>query len=150
PLTRLESGRGLSGALPAEALLQLLDPGLQAGYAVLQLFDAPLQDLASPGLVAQQAFDTAQGLRNGNVLLVEAFQPTVDLVEMPENVAEARVDLHAPGVEAPFEPVEASVDQGEAVVDAVETTVDRIEALINRVEALIDRVEATVDRLETL
>ena len=75
---------------------------------MLQLVHPSFQELALHLLVDEQALDTSQGLGDGLVLLLEAFESPVDLVEVPEDfplqLREPLVDVVEPLVH-PEEPL---------------------------------------------
>src|SRR5437667_9377099 len=70
----------------SEALLDLLDPGLERSHVLLQLCEVALEDLASAALSGKSGLDPAKGLRDCVELLPESLQSAVDLIEVPEHV----------------------------------------------------------------
>jgi hypothetical protein len=104
------------GALASEALLDLLDPGLERSHVLLQLCEGALEDLAPAALVGKARLDPAQGLRDCVVLLLESLESAVDLIEVPEyllsQLGEAEVYL-----------IEPAVDFAEPLVDLAEPLV---------------------------
>jgi hypothetical protein len=101
------------GTLASEALLDLLDPGLERSHVLLQLCEVALEDLAPAALVGKSHLDPAQGLCDCLVLLLESLESAVDLIEVPEHLlsqlGEAEVYLVEPAVHV----AEPAVDPGE-------------------------------------
>ena len=87
----------------SEALLDLLDPGLERRSVLLQLCEGALEDLTSPALVGEPRLDPAQGLGARVVLLLESLEAVIDRIEVPEHLltqlGEAEVRLVEPAVD---------------------------------------------------
>jgi hypothetical protein len=101
------------GVLTSEALLDLLDPGLERSYMLLQLCEGAIEDLAPAALVGEPRLDPAQGLCDRLVLLLESLESVIDRIEVPEHLlsqlGEAEVYLVEPAVHL----AEPAVDFGE-------------------------------------
>ncbi len=97
-------------ALTPEALLDLVDPGLQRRHVLFQLCEGALEDLAPAALVSKPRLDSAQGLRDRVVLLLESLEAVVDRIEVPEQFLSQLGD-------AEVYPVESAVHLGEPVAD---------------------------------
>jgi hypothetical protein len=83
---------------------------LERGNPLLQLAKVALENLAPPTLVGEASLDPAQRLRDRLVLLLEALESPVDLIEVPEHVAAQLGELTA--------------DVGKLTVDLGKPTVD--------------------------
>lgn len=92
---RLHGGRRGCPSLGSEALLDVLDAGLERGNPLLQFAKVALEDLAPPPLVSEASLDPAQSVRDRLVLLLEALESPVDLIEVPEHVASQLGELAA-------------------------------------------------------
>jgi len=79
----------------SEALLDVLDAGLERGNPLLQLDEVALEDLAPPTLVDEASLDPAQSVSDRLVFVLEALESPVDLVEVPEHVASQLGELAA-------------------------------------------------------
>jgi Type II CAAX prenyl endopeptidase Rce1-like len=121
---------GAAGPLASEALLDLLDPGLERSHMLLQLCEVALEDLAPAALVGKSRLDPAQGLRARVVLLLESLESAVDLIEVPEyllsQLGEAEVYLVEPAVDF----AEPLVDLAELAVDLGELTAQEFDELL--------------------
>jgi hypothetical protein len=113
-------------ALPSDALLQLLDPGLERRHVVLQFLQAPLQDLALHPLISQHILNTVQRLEDRLILLFEALQSPVKMIEVREDFPEPLIVLGQLGVNT----IEAMVDGFEAAADLLELSVQEIDELL--------------------
>jgi hypothetical protein len=100
-----------------EALLDVLDAGLEGGDLLLELGKVAGQDLAPAALVGKLGFDPAQRLNDRLVFLLESFQPTIDLVEVAEHISPQIVETSVDRVESVVDVVESAVDLGEPAVD---------------------------------
>jgi hypothetical protein len=114
----------------AEAVLDLLDPGLQHRHVPLQLREVTLEALASPPVVGQSRLDPPERLRDRRVFLLEPFESAVDHVEVAE-------DLVANLGETCVQPGEPVVDLTEALVDLGEAPVDLGELLAEELDELL-------------
>ncbi len=63
----------------SEALLDLLDPGLERRSVPLQLCEGALEDLTSTALVDEPRFDPEQGLGARVVLLLELLEAVIEV-----------------------------------------------------------------------
>ena len=134
--------------LLAEAGLELGDPRLDRGDLTLELGDTVFDDLTAALLVGLQALDPAQRLGDRVVFLLEAVEPAVNLVEVPEHFAEALVDVRLEGVEALLERVEATADQRELAIDPGELTIDPRELTVDLSELASDLGKLVVNSRE--
>jgi ABC-type Fe3+/spermidine/putrescine transport system ATPase subunit len=126
-VARTRNGHDLLGArrplarspscLAAEALLDLFDAGLERGDVALQLDEIALQDLAPPALVGKGGFYPAQGLRDRLILLLQALESAVDLVEVAEHLLPKLGDLSG---ELSVQCLEPAVDLGEPASQEVD------------------------------
>src|SRR5712692_5726800 len=133
-----------------EASLDVFDPGVEHGNVLSERGEVALENIAPNPLVDQHGLDTPKRLGDGVVLLLEAFQAPIDLVEVTEELCAKFVESAVDGVEVPIHGLEALTDDLEALIDGVEAPIDGVEALIDGVEALIDGVEALIDGVEAL
>ncbi len=79
----------------SEALLDVLDAGLERGNPLLQLAKVALENLAPHTLVGEANLDPAQSVRDRLVLLLEALESPVDVVEVPQHLPPKLGDLVA-------------------------------------------------------
>jgi len=70
----------------SEALLDLLDRGLERSHVLLQLCEGTLEDLAPAALIGEPRLDPARGLRDRVVLLLESLESVIDRIEVPEHL----------------------------------------------------------------
>src|SRR2546427_9430014 len=126
-----------------EASLDVFDPGVELGDVLSERREVALENIAPNPLVSEQGLDAPKRLGDRVVLLLEAFEAPIDLVEVAEELCAKFVESAVDGVEAPIHGLEALTDDLEALVDGVE-------ALVDGVEAPVDGLEAPVDGLETL
>lgn len=110
------------GLMP-DPLFELVDAGLESGNLVLQLLEAALQNLSPANVVGQQTLDPPKSLNDGIVLLLQPVEPSVDFVEMTE-------------------------DLPEPLVDSVESLVDRVKAPVDGEEPLINDGELAPEKLD--
>ena len=89
--------------LAGEPRFKIFDAGLERRHVLLQVGQVARKDLAATAFVSQTRFYPTQPLRDRVVLLLKAFEPTVDLVEVAEHFAPQLGDL-------PVDLVEAAVD----------------------------------------
>ena len=75
----------------AKALLHRFDATLKGDNMPLQLLEVPLQDLPLPLLVREQRLHPTEALDDGVVLVLQALQAPVELVEVAEDLAKAFV-----------------------------------------------------------
>ena len=120
-----------------EAVLDVFDARLQRGHLPLQLSQIALQDLAPTALVGQPRLDSAQGLGDGLLFLLQPLESSIDLVEVPEDIlaqlGKNAVDLGEPAVHL-REPVahlgEPAVHLGEPAVHLRELTAQELDELL--------------------
>jgi len=118
------------GALASEALLDLLDPGLERSHVLLQLREGTLEDLAPATLVGEPRLDPAQGLRDRVVLLLESLEAEVDRIEVPEQVLSQLGELEVYLVEPAVDLVEPVVHLAEPAVDLGELASQEFDELL--------------------
>src|SRR5262249_49880459 len=94
-------------------------------------FECALEELSATRLVGQRRFDPPERLGDRVVLLVEALQAPIDLVEVAEDFLEARFHPLLERVEALLERVEPATEDGEPAVHPIEAPIDTIEALVD-------------------
>jgi hypothetical protein len=104
-----------------EALLEVVDAGLELGDAVLQLVEVALENLAAARLVGEPRLDPPKRLEDRLVFLLEPLEPTVDLVEAPEHLLSQLGDHLG---EPELHRVEPAVDLGELTPDRGELPPD--------------------------
>ena len=151
PNSDIESPRrcGRIGFLLAgEPRFNILDAGLERGHLLLQLGQVARENLAPPALVAKARLDPAQPLGDRLILLLEALEPAVDLVEVAEHLAPQFGNLPVDLVESPVDLVETAGNVIELAVDLLEALVELLEALVDLLKALVDFIEAAVDLSE--
>ena len=90
-----------------EALLEVVDAGLESGDAVLQLGEIALEHLAPARLIGEAGFNSAQRLKDRLVLLLEPLEAPVDFIEMLEHLL-TKVGEHL--CETSIHRVESAVD----------------------------------------
>lgn len=105
--------RGASLRLAPEALLDVVDAGLERGDAVPQLGEVALENLAPARLVDESCLDPPQGLDDSLVLLLEPLEPLVVLVEVPEHLVSELGEPAVDFLESAIDHVEPTVDLGE-------------------------------------
>ena len=133
----LLSGRNTRAAaetLAAEALLDLLDPGLEDCHVSLQLGEVTLEDLTPAALIREPGLDSPQGLRDRLILLLEPLESPIDLVEVTEDLsaelAEQSREVTVHSGEATVHLEEVTVDLGEATVDLGEPLAEELDELL--------------------
>ncbi len=143
--------------LAGEPRFNILDAELERRHLLLQLGQIAREDLAPTALAGEAGLDPAQPLSDRMVLLLEAFEPAVDFIEVAEHLApqlgDLPVDLVEPEVdlvESAGNEVEAAVDLLEAVVDLLEAVVDLLEAVVDLLDAVVDLLDAVIDLLEAV
>ena len=100
-------------ALASEALLDLLDTGLEHRHVLLQLCEGALEDLTPAALVGESRLDPAQGLRDRVVLLLESLESVIDRIEVPEHVLSQLGDAEVYLVEPVVHLGEPAADRAE-------------------------------------
>jgi hypothetical protein len=107
----------VSVRLLLQALLQIRDPGLECHHAVLQVADVTLDSLPPTALVGERAFDAPKRVRDDQVLLVDAFEAAIDLVEMTQHLSPEIVDLALKRLESAIDGGEMPRDHRELLGD---------------------------------
>src|SRR3989441_648281 len=133
-----------------EASLDVFDPGVEHGNVLSERGEVALENIAPNPLVGQHGLDTPKRLGDGVVLLLEAFQAPIDLVEVTEELCAKFIESAVDGVEVPIHGLEALTDDLEALIDGVEAPIDGVEALIDGVEAPIDGLETLAEEQDKL
>ena len=133
----------IESRLAGEPCFNILDAGLERGHLLLQIGEVAREDLALPAIVGKACLDPAQPLDDRLILLLEAFEPAVDLVEVAEHLASQFGDL-------PVDLVESAVDLVEAAGNVIELAVDLLEAAVDLVEAAVDLGELPPEELDQL
>jgi len=77
----------------AEAALDLVDAGPEDGKVLLERRQITLEDLAASALVHEQRLDPTEGVGDRLILLLEALDPPVELVEVAEDLRAQLLDL---------------------------------------------------------
>src|SRR3989441_4052871 len=121
-----------------EASLDVFDPGVELGNVLSERREVALENIAPNPLVGEQGLDAPKRLGDRVVLLLEAFEAPIDLVEVAEELCAKFVESAVDGVEAPIHGLEALTDDLEALVDGVEAPVDGLEAPIDGLETLAE------------
>ena len=91
------SGAAPSGdRLPFETLLELLYPRLKDSDVALEFLESMPQELALAAFIEKGHCDPPQPFDDHEVLLFEALEPAVDLVEMAEAAkrVNASISIH--------------------------------------------------------
>jgi len=141
--------------------LDLRNPRLEQADMLLERRKVSLEDLATPALVRQGRLNPSELLRDGVVLLLQALQPAVDLIEVAENLPEALVHLSLESIEPPIQEgeapvhlqrqvIEAPVDPGELALDLSERAVDLTEPAVDLAEPALDLAELPSQELDQL
>ena len=81
---------------------------------MLELLHAPLQSFPSAPLISQRRFDPAECLENGVIFVLEKLQTPIQLIKMPQDVAEPLIVLGErglDGVEAPVDLIELAAQK---------------------------------------
>lgn len=81
------------GASCPKPLFQLLYPSLERRHVVLQLLQAPLQYFALHLLISQHILNPPESLEDRMILVLYPLQPTVEVIEMPEDFPEPLIML---------------------------------------------------------
>jgi len=97
-------------------LLQRLDPPLQGGHLPLEKFETPLHLFPLHPFVSDKPLDAPNALQNCLVFLLQSFQASVDVLQVPKDLAESLVH----GVEALVDGRKPLVHGGKAFVYRVE------------------------------
>src|SRR5713101_3892452 len=121
-----------------EASLDVFDPGVEHGNVLSERGEVALENIAPNPLVGQHGLDTPKRLGDGVVLLLEAFQAPIDLVEVTEELCAKFIESAVDGVEVPIDGLEALTDDLEAPIDGVEAPIDGVEAPIDGLETLAE------------
>src|SRR3989475_6120761 len=121
-----------------EASLDVFDPGVELGDVLSERREVALENIAPNPLVSEQGLDAPKRLGDRVVLLLEAFEAPIDLVEVAEELCAKFVESAVDGVEAPIHGLEALTDDLEALVDGVEAPVDGLETPIDGLETLAE------------
>ena len=105
----------------------------------------------------EENLQTLKRLHDRAVFLVQAIQPTVDLIEVIEHLHPRPGHLTLQPFESLFESPQSLVgradalpDGAKAVVECGETAVDRLEAMADGIEPPVDRVGAAIGGFEAL
>src|SRR5713101_4053325 len=106
-----------------EASLDVFDPGVEQGNVLSERGEVPLENIAPDSLVGQEGLDAPKRLGDGVVLLLEAFQAPIDLVEVTEELC------------AKF--IESLIDGVEALIDGLEEPIDGLETLAEEQDKLL-------------
>src|SRR5713101_764534 len=106
-----------------EASLDVFDPGVEHGNVLSERGEVALENIAPNPLVGQHGLDTPKRLGDGVVLLLEAFQAPIDLVEVTEELC------------AKF--IESLIDGVEALIDGLEEPIDGLETLAEEQDKLL-------------
>jgi hypothetical protein len=114
----------------AKSTLELVDAALEEADPLLQLGKITLHDLPAAEIVRETGLDAPELLRDHVVLLLEALEPTIDLVEVTQNLAESLVHNGPAFVNLALEVGEPSVDLHEATVDVGELTGEELDELL--------------------
>src|SRR2546426_8030699 len=133
-----------------EASLDVFDPGVELGNVLSERREVALENIAPNPLVGEQGLDAPKRLGDRVVLLLEAFQAPIDLVEVTEELCAKFIESAVDGVEVPIHGLEALTDDLEALIDGVEAPIDGVEALIDGVEAPIDGLATLAEEPDKL
>src|SRR3972149_2405696 len=123
---RTAPGRRARGSPPQEAWsLRSSSParGRRGAPMLFEVLQAPLEEFAPAPFFNQKGFDALEGLEDGVVFLFEAFEPPVDVVEVPQ-------------------------DLPELLIVAIQPLFDHIKPLIHEIEPAVHGLESTVDGSE--
>jgi len=140
----------IEGSLAGEPRFNILDAGLERRHLLLQLGQVARENLAPPALVAKARLDPAQPLGDRLILLLEALEPAVDLVEVAEHLASQFGNLAVDLVESAVHLIEAASNVIELVVNLLKALVDLLEALVDFIEAAVDLGEPPPEELDQL
>jgi len=111
-----------------------LNPGLERGDLTLQLAEVAFENLAPAALAREPSLDPSQSLRDRVILVLQALESPIYLVEVPEHLLTQLGDLAV-------QPIEATVDRREAMLDRREATVDRRETAVDRRELVAEELD---------
>ncbi|HEY3066439.1 MAG TPA: hypothetical protein VGL09_11650 [Methylomirabilota bacterium] len=112
-----------------EALLDIVDAGLEGGDLLLELGEVAGQDFAPAALVGKGGFDPAQRLDDRLVFLFEPLEPTIDLVEVPEHISPQIVEPSVDRVEPAVDLRESAIDLRESAIDLAEPGSEELDEL---------------------
>ena len=140
----------IASDLASEPRFNIFDAGLERRHVLLQLGQVAHEDLAATALVSQARLYPAQPLGDRVILLLETFEPPVDLVEVAEHLAPQLGNLPVDLFEAEVDLVESAGNEVEAAVNLLETLVDLLESLVDLLESLVDLGEMPPEELDQL
>jgi hypothetical protein len=140
----------ITPSLACETGFDLLDAGLERRHLLFQLGEVAGEGLALAAFVGEARLDPAQCLHDRLILLLQAFEPAVDLVEMAEQITPQLGNLPVDLIKSAVDLLEAAGNDLEAPIDLVEAQVNMLEALINLVEALINLGEPPPEEVDQL
>ena len=104
-----------------EASLDGVDARPEHGKVLPQRGEILLQALTPSPIIKQGGFDPAQRLGDRDILLLQAIEPPIQLVEVAEYLRTQFVEAPVNGLETPVHDLEAPVDGLEALVNRLET-----------------------------
>jgi hypothetical protein len=110
---------------------------------LLERCQIPLEDVPAALLIGEASLDTPERLGNRQVLLVQALQSPVDLVEVTEHLTEALIHLL-------LHRDEPTVDLAEPVVDLAKPAVHLVEPPVHLVEPPVHLAELATQVLDEL
>src|SRR5713101_7744707 len=120
-----------------EATLDVFHHGVEHGNVLSERGEVALENIAPNPLVDQHGLDTPKRLGDGVVLLLEAFQAPIDLVEVTEELCAKFVESLIDGVEALPDDLEAPIDGVEAPIDGLKAPIDDLETLAEEQDKLL-------------
>src|SRR2546428_6991697 len=108
----------------SETSLDVFDPGVEQGNVLSERGEVPLENIAPDSLVGEEGLDAPKRLGDGVVLLLEAFQAPIDLVEVTEELCAKFVESAGDGVGVPIHGLEALTDGLQGVGDGGRAPID--------------------------